>query len=127
LASYTYTNSGNILYAATGGGSIFVAPVFLPHGATVTRLDFYYKDNSANDLTLYLNVTARTDSGTSMASITSSGQSSQYTSSSTTTINVSTVDNLSYNYYLSLSFPGNDSSNLIYSGALIRYSYSEPY
>ena len=125
--TYNYTNWGLELYDQTAGASAYVAPVQLPHGATVTRVDCYYKDNTANNLTLYLAVTARKGSATSMAAITTTGSSSQYTSASDTTINVATVDNTSYSYFLDLSFPGNDGSSLVFSGADIHYSYSEPY
>lgn len=125
---YNYTHLG---YKLTGTGAAaekYYAQVDLPHGATVTRLDFYYDDddNSAQarlDLLAHSRVTSAPSYLATVQSPTlADSDSSGYDD---TILDVlKTIDNSSYSYYLEL---GLASTNLSYYGATITYTYTEPH
>ena len=84
----------------------YMAPVFLPHGATVVALHYHFWEGSVVEDTGATLVTATGDaeSDTTMASCSSSGV--PYTSScSDTTIDNATVDNLSRQYFAGVTLP----------------------
>jgi hypothetical protein len=121
---FTYYNDGGNLYSTYGTN--FFAPVQLPDGSTVTKVTFYFYDDTAAG-----NVTAtlyRLDLGFgvvySMASVTSSdgGYGSDYDDS----ISYAQVDNESNAYYLYAAFGAYD-ADLQVRAVVIEYEFTRPY
>ena len=85
------------------GGACLQAPVNLPHGATVTAVWATMFDNDANDWTFYL---ARADTGPFapsspselMATVTTTGASTDLQNPGDDTIDFPLIDNYNYNY-----------------------------
>jgi hypothetical protein len=102
----------------------FIAPVHLPHGATITKLTFYWVDNSSSNgnLAMYSNNLQMTQ--TEMATADSNGQSTAPGSSQDTSIVYAQVDNRLRTYYLWLTLPD---SNVYGIGAVIEYTITGPY
>lgn len=102
----------------------FIAPVHLPHGATVTRLTFYWRDNSASDgsLTMYYNNLQMMQS--EMASAGTSGQSLTPSFSQDTSIAYAQIDNSQRTYYLWLVLPDKDVNGI---AVVIEYTIDRPY
>ena len=121
---YDYDNPGNELWNKDGDSDAYVAPVQLPHGATVTKLTFYWWDGSAVDgrCTLYRNDLTGTE--VVVAEAWTSGSDATSHSSQDTTMAYATIDNSQYAYYLYLDLP--DMVVGVY-GVVIEYTITEPY
>ncbi len=119
---YNFHNAGLRLDNVDGASDFYFAPVQLPHGATVTRLSFYYDDDSASgDGVAELRVNDMDGTFRQMAYVvTVTGQSSGYDD----TINYATVDNSQYAYYLQCNL---DDSDVYAYGVIIEYTYTEPH
>lgn len=103
---------------------VFYAPVHLPNGAIVTRLDVWYKDNHADNLTVSLmRVAFGYDASVdNMASVASSGTPGESSGSDTSIFNA-TINNNSYNYFVEVQFEdSNTSFNLVFRNAKITYT-----
>lgn len=114
-------NNGNNIYNFDGLSPYYVAEVQLPHGATVTRLTFYFYDPSSYSLDqcgVYLNRTSFDGSEVAMAFAASdnSGAGSTYDD----TINNGLIDNSQYSYYLDLYML---TSVVSAYGVVIEYKY----
>lgn len=117
----SYGNGG--AYISSGSGAM-VAPVYLPDGATVTRLTVYFNDSSSSDITLNLNRLSFTNGGyTILASVTSSG-SAGYQNGNDTTIGSSVINNVGGGY-LAYAYSSSWNSSLKLMGVLITYTISE--
>jgi hypothetical protein len=108
-------------------GSIFYAPVALPHGATVTEFTVYFFDNSTNgaiSATLrYSNMAAG-----SYAMAEAASTDDNYGSTSDTSIDYATVDNETRAYYVRAQFPAAPySGTLNLKGIVVEYQYTQPY
>jgi hypothetical protein len=111
-----WDNGGDRLLAYEYGmGSTFRAPVFLPQGAVVTGVTFYYNDTdpaaynadpilSGDARVTLFRVTLSSNSRSPMAEVDSSG-SSGLGSASDTTIVFPDIDNLTYSYYIRAQMP----------------------
>jgi phytoene/squalene synthetase len=73
-----------------------VAGLTLPHGATITKVTLYFKDNSASDMVLYLFCRNLDNIENQMAHVVSEGAETLFRNLSTTTINYPIVDNQSF-------------------------------
>jgi len=125
---YNFLRSGNIrAYDATS--RYYGAPVQLPHGATVTRMTYYFYDHVVGDdtnTTLYRS-TYTTGAATAMASASSSGTPGS-SSAFDDMIDHATVDNMQYGYYLWLDLSaGGHGTSLMAYGVVIEYTYTGPY
>jgi hypothetical protein len=126
---YTYTHTGQSLASGHAVMYAFVAPLNLPHGATVTKLTLHYYNSSvgevAHDLWLYeANFALAT---CEMAYIEGDAYNPGYPCTrhdTSITPGCSVVDNSQYYYYLYLHHAGPLSS---IQGAVIEYTYTEPY
>jgi hypothetical protein len=119
---YGYINGR--LYNNNGSPASFVAPVSLPHGATITQFVLYYVDNdSVNDINAWIGYISLEESTVNvMCSITTSGGSPDARIMVNNTITTGKViDNQSYNYFVSILLPTGSTSQL--SGVRIDYSY----
>jgi len=132
---YDFENHGRYLQhfnnptAISGVVGWYLAPVHLPHGATVTKMTFYYRDNTTDDGSATLRRTISNGGYEDMASIDTSGGWSPpwYNSKSTTTINHAVIDNSYYNYWvlweLPRSFkPPNEQKIVWGCGVVIEYT-----
>ncbi len=117
-----YANDGDRLtiYPSTCPVYDYVAPVQLPHGATVTAMSFNYFDYAPNNdgsVGLYR------DWSEQMAYAVSSGDSGEGAATDTS-IDYATVDNLNHTYYLRATLV-DWSVQLCY--VVIEYTIEEPY
>ncbi len=119
---YDFHNAGIRLDNVDGSSDFYFAPVQLPHGATVTRLSFYYADDSATGGGVAeLRVNDMDDTFRQMAYVTTvDGQASGYDD----TISFATIDNSQYAYYVQCNL---DDSDVHAYGVIIEYAYTEPY
>ena len=121
---YDYDNQGHTLWNSDGASDYYAAPVQLPHGATVTKLTFYWWDGSSVNGHCTLYRTNMTNSEVVMAEAWTSGDAATSDSSQDDTIVYASVDNSQYTYYLYWELP-----DLVVAGhgAVIEYTFTEPY
>lgn len=122
-AIYSFLKS-NWSGAADGGMGCIMAPVYLPNGATVTKLYAYYIDNDAGlesniVLRRSLNLLDGSGSATSLASVITSGSSTDWQELVETSIENAVVDNLRYDYSLTTCL---ESVDISFYGARIYYT-----
>ena len=108
-----YSNHGYYIKCKSNSPSCtFLTPVYLPNGATVSKLTFSYKDCSNNDGYISLYRITRNGTEIQMAHAVSSGGSSSSDGSSgsckeatasITAIDEPIIDNVNYAYYLWLN------------------------
>ena len=110
---YDFQNDGRYLQhfdnpaAITGVRGWYSAPVHLPDGATITKMTFYYRDNTTDDGIARLQRSISNGGYENMASIDTSGGWSPpwYNSKSTTTIYNAVIDNLNHSYWVVWDLP----------------------
>ncbi len=103
-----------------------VFTVHLPHGATVTNVQAYFNDTSANSMTVTLfRVGLDTGSGQSMASVTSFG-SAGITGTQDSTISVATIDNSAFNYTLKADWVTTVAGDISLMSVRITYTVTQP-
>lgn len=115
----SWTNDG---YQVTGSYR-FIASVQLPHNAIVTKLSFYWKDVAHADVSLALVRNNMDGSYDLMALAWTTGASGNGVSYDDT-IDNALILNSQYSYYLSVSL---QDAELYCNGAIIEYSFAEPY
>jgi len=116
---YDYVNDGMQIYMNAGSG-YFVAPLQLPHGATVTKITFYFYDedpilDNYVFIVLFRNIFYYSDQLVSIVS-TDVGLDSV----SETTISYSIIDNSQYSYFITLYLGSN---SVIFYNAFIEFTY----
>lgn len=121
---YDFSNNGSSLWNEDSASDSYLAPVQLPHGATVTKLTFYWWDGSLSEGHCRLYRIDLAGSEWTMATAWTSGDAATPASSEDTAIDYAYVDNSQYAYYLWLELP----DNLVAAyGAVIEYVFYEPY
>jgi hypothetical protein len=123
-ASVQYGFINGRLYNNNGSPASFVAPLPLPHGATITQFVLYFVDNdSANNISAWIGaVDLDASTVTVMCSITTSGASPDPRIAVTNTITDGQVVGNQSNYYaVSILLPPGATSQL--SGVRIDYKY----
>ena len=118
---YTYINSGYNLYPDDSSSYWFVCPVQLPHGATVTRFTFYWRDSSSSTFEGECELRRSNFTSSLMAKLSTNGSAGVDDSDTTTTITNPVVDNAAYAYWLQLYFPD---ANVDFYYAVIEYTYT---
>jgi hypothetical protein len=115
--------SQQAIFNPGSSGHWFDAPLFLPKGATVTKLVAYYYDNSTSDMSAYLMVCPLDNQGcNTMANVGSSGAVDASRTSEDTTINFALIDTSLYSYMIEMSLgPG---VALRVRGLRIDYAYN---
>jgi hypothetical protein len=122
-----YWNSGGCggAYVSASGAYALVAPLHLPHGASVTRFQVFFYDTSSSDIHVTLYGQYLTGCGFfPLADLTSSGTAGYY-SLTDTTISSPTIDNTAYTYHVKAYSSAWDGSNLRIKGAVITYTINE--
>ena len=117
----TYGNGG--AYIVSGSGAL-VAPVHLPQGAVVTEFKVFFYDNSASDMTVFLDGEGVSGGYFAMAQVSSTGISG-YGNKTTTSISGNPINNTVFSYLVYAYCSAWDGGNLRIKGALITYTISE--
>jgi hypothetical protein len=100
-----YVYDGYICQGVTNDLRYYRAPLFLPHGATVTRMDVYYYDSnpdSGQDLAVWINRVNHSGGYGAIAGCSSSGSASFWRTCTDTSISPNNIDNYNYSYQLTL-------------------------
>jgi len=121
-SAWTYT--AGYVYNPSSVDSTLAAGLTLPHGATITKLTLYFKDNSISEMTLYLYQIGQAALSYEMAMIRTFENYNFYRHISTTNLNFEIVDNQSYSYLLFIDIPGSAGINLMLTGVRIDYEYT---
>jgi hypothetical protein len=117
--STTYHNFGTWLAGEWGA---FCAPVYLPNGATVNKVTFYWHDSSvAGDAWLTLIRYPFSGYDEFMAEVYSSGNAGSGFSEDNT-IDYAVIDNIGYSYFLWVEIP-DLLYTIYYNNVLIEYTY----
>ncbi|MEQ9206657.1 MAG: hypothetical protein RLN78_04765 [Phycisphaerales bacterium] len=122
---------GGAYLSTPGDNAPLVAPIALPHGATITKLTARYEDNAASDLAVSLNSARSDGSMATVAGVSTMGIAPVAGIRSLETVEITkgseVVDAFSTGYYLrvfSSSWPG-DSSMRIWS-VTVQYTVDAP-
>ncbi len=122
---YDYINQGEELWNNDGSSDHYAAPIQLPHGATVSKMTFYWWDGSSGadgHCTMYR--TTLTGTEVVVAEAWTDGNAATADSSEDNSIVYATVDNSQYSYYLYWDLP-----DMVVAGygVVIEYKYTETY
>ncbi len=122
---YSFAGGAGALYNPGSNSYAYEAAVNLPHGAKITKVVVYYYDNSSTqDLWVALaTINLDTSVQSTMAFLSTAGADINKRVMEDTTITPDTVDNQSNAYWIEVYIPGNQSTNLIFRGVRIDYSY----
>jgi hypothetical protein len=129
LDGYDYENGGGYMkhLHSPGGGNVdglYIAPVFLPHGATVTRMIFYFYDNTVGtEAYAWLRRSDMAGNVQNMAYV-SSDFATGYGSKSDSSISYASIDNAHYAYWAEWRLP--ISGIRKYLGLSVIIEYNEP-
>jgi hypothetical protein len=117
-SSYTAAGFGNAGLSVTGGSNLFVAPLSLPQGATVTRITMYYNNTGAGNAgTLYVTkYPLASGTGSDILSVASGAVSGLGSVSMTPN---AVIDNTT-NAYLLIWWPPANTN--IFGGARVEYT-----
>jgi hypothetical protein len=124
--SVTYTQYGYSLGSPVSG-SKYYAPVQLPHGATVTSMNFVWYDTTSQAITCTLYVDAMGYAGpmqNSMGQIASTGTGGTGADFASLSGVYETIDNSSYIYYLEWEIGDGGTAG---RGVIIEYTVAQPY
>ncbi len=124
--NFTTAGDGTV-YCTTNSSPLF-APVILPDGATVTKVEAYFIDNSSKDIRFELTRNGVSSLGyvaaDFLSTITSSGAGSGVQHLEDTSIVSDVIDNTNYFYFVRVFLPdGWDGSSLRVKGVVISYMY----
>lgn len=104
-SAYLYQNSSRYLEHYSLGSGMYLAPVYLPDGATVSKMTFYFYDSIAMvDVQAWLQRTNLMGSYVDMAAV-ASDWNGGYGSKSDTSIDYATIDNMIYAYHAVWQLP----------------------
>lgn len=115
---------GGVLYNPGSSYALYEAAVNLPHGAKVTKVVLYYYDNSTAGV--WMALAAKNMDGNDLqilAYLETSGAEDVDRLMEDTTITADTINNQSYAYWIEVSIPGGQPTNLMIRGIRIDYSY----
>lgn len=97
----------------------------LPHGATITKVTLYYRDNDATEnMIVSLSRTFGGGQSGNSAILSTSDSVPSFRFLSQTTILYPVIDNQSYSYYLTLHLPADTFSTLLFTSVRIDYGYT---
>lgn len=122
----TYTTSGAITAPASTGVTLN-APLFLPHGAVIRRVEMHVVDNDSNDMFGSIRAYSKTASSQLFAiSINSSGASSAVRTFSSSTLSA-VVNNATEMYVLRANWIATTTpANLAFRGMTVYYTIESP-
>ena len=114
---------GIYMFNPGSGDAYYVAPVIMPHGASITQFLINYTDYSSQSITAELSrVNFSATSAEIVAQVSSEG-SGEGILSATSTIMYPVIDQQNYMYYVLVTIPGNNLNQLEFIGVRIDYGY----
>lgn len=119
---FNYSNYGSALYGDNPG--LYVAPLYLPHGAQLTRITFFWNDTNSTpsaDGAITIRRAGFFGAESLMAVLTTTDVVQD--STTTTTIDYASIDNSQFQYYIEASLPDWGSGNVTLFCVVIEYSY----
>ncbi len=123
MEGYVFKNAGRSLKNVNDTSDFYFAPVQLPHGATVTKLTFYWFDTTSATGSATLRRSPHDGSYSIMAGALTSGSAGNG-SSYDGAIDFATIDNTSYAYYLLWDLP----NSFVWGyHVVIEYTFTGPY
>lgn len=129
-AAFTVEEPGDSFQKVLGNGHAFItsgfgalsAPVYLPDGAVVTRVDVWYLDSSVQNLTLRLRRSSHTSiSNSDLAAFEPTGSVADIRTASDTSIVTPTINNDAFSYYFRVFSANWTGSNMGIRAAKITY------
>ncbi len=120
--AWDLSNDGTNFF--TTNSTYYVAPVFLPHNATVTGISTWWADGAASDATLMLRRVSPGAGAIDMATLSTSGSSGFVSTSNSTTISNPIIDNSQYSYLLYVLLPD---TAINYYQTVIEYTTTQPH
>ncbi len=129
-AAFTVEEPGDSFQKVLGNGHAFIlsgfgalsAPVYLPDGATVTRVDIWYIDDSVQDMTFRLRRSSHTSiSNSDLAAILPSGSVAGIRTAFDTSISTPTINNSAFSYYFRVFSSNWTGSDMGIRAVLITY------
>ena len=123
-----YENSGHNLRIFNSAYKDYQAPVYLPHGATVTKLRYYFKDNAVTQDAYTRATLRRTSNYQEIKQMARTGRSEDSTSwqkLEASSINYAAINNRDYTYdvHVELRYA---SADLRAGNIVIEYTYTTP-
>jgi hypothetical protein len=120
--TYQYEIVSGWVRNSDGDSDYYDAPLELPHGATLTKLTFFWEDGSSTDdgYCQLWRIVFSGGRGLGLASVNTNGDAGVADSSEVTITMLATVDNSQYGYGLTVYLP--DSSVEAF-GAIVEYTY----
>jgi malate/lactate dehydrogenase len=113
------TNVGFIgRYMVTAGSDFLVAPISLPHNATVTAFSFSCVRNNAASCSGFL----FRDDSTQLASVSISAQAATIQTATTTSISSPVIDNQNFGYWVYMSINGTAGTAILPIRATVTYT-----
>jgi len=110
---------------STEDDAVLEAGLTLPHGASITKVTLYFKDNSATNMSLFLDRSEIDGWVYRVATIVTADAQNGYRSVSVpTNTNYNVVDNTTSSYFLELVLPANGSFDLELMNVRIDYAYN---
>ncbi len=129
-AAFTVEEPGDDFQKVLGNGHAFIqsgfgalsAPVYLPNGATVTRVQIWYLDSSSQNMTFRLRRSSHTSiSNADLAALEPTGSVAGIRTATDTTINLNPINNLTNSYYFRVFSNNWTGSNMGIRAVLITY------
>lgn len=114
--------SNAFIYPTGSGSYCGIAPIYLPDGATVAAFTTYVYDNHADNGTvtyLHAKPIGSTTKATTMATLSTTGQSTSLQSLTTFSITQPVVDNSSYTYYVGVCLWGPNDTLRFYAAQIM--------
>jgi hypothetical protein len=125
MSSYVYINSGVEVRPEDMNSTLFYAPLQLPHGATITKVTFFWRDTSTYNgyVTLERSILSN-GTGEIMATVYTVDNNPGVYSTSETNIANPVVDNAHHSYYLNLGLFWDSYTEYVSAlTVIIEYSY----
>lgn len=122
-------NNGELYPAASSAEDKYLAPLNLPHGASITAMHFYYYDMSDTGyVTMYLQDFDNGGGTNNLATAASPTASAGGYGNTSVVMSNQTVNNSSHSYHLKAVFNATDqAANLRVTGVRITYTYTMPH
>ncbi len=126
--TYTKSSLRYYIHSSTASSNVkFMAPINLPHGATITKFEGYFMDNTANNATFRLRIGNTSGGSSTVANMQTSGASTAVRKFVDNTIFAATVDNVNKFYYLQADWTTTVSpSAMKLYGVRVWYTITKP-
>lgn len=120
----TWAYSDGSLYNLGANAISMETGLTLPHGATISKVTLYYKDNSAEELRLILARGNGSGETEKMLDLKTLDAMTAFRYASLPVSVTPVIDNQNYSYYLYVSLAGNVNMDILLSNVRIDYGYT---